>query len=78
MSWNATGSSDVCRITQYNVSLSSATVNIIILISGINSHNFTGLPDDTLFNIAVTGFNTTGFDSNSDSASVRTIICIST
>ena len=40
-SWTTTGSSDVCRIAQYYVTLSSATVNLIISISGMNSHNFT-------------------------------------
>ena len=76
-SWTTTGSSNVCRITQYNVTLSSATVNVTISISGMNSYNFTGLPDDTLFNVTVTGINMTGFVSVPDSTSVRTMICIS-
>ena len=78
VSWIAPSSSDVCNITQYNVTLSSAVVNVIISISGMNSHNFTGLPNNTLFNITVTGINTMGFASNSDSTSVRTMICLST
>ena len=78
VSWNATGGSDACRITQYNVTLSSTTMNMIISISGMNSHNFTGLPDNTVFIITVTGINVMGFVSNLDSTSVRTVICIST
>ena len=77
VSWNATGSTDACRIAQYDVTLSSATMNMIISISEINSHNFIGLPDDTLFNITVTGINDMGFVGIPDSTSVRTPICIS-
>ena len=79
MSWAAHSSSDVCRITQYNLTLLSATAKIIISSVTLNSHNFTGLPDDTLFNVTVTGINTMGFVSNinPDSTSVRTMICIS-
>ena len=76
VSWNATASSDMCRITQYNVTLSSATINMTISISGMNSHNFTGLPDDTLFNVSVTGIKIRRVGI-SDSTSVRTPICIS-
>ena len=78
VSWTAINSSDVCKITQYNVTLSSATVNMIISISGMNTHNFTRLPNDTLFNVTVTGITTTRFASNPDYTSVRTMICIST
>ena len=78
VSWTTTGNSDVCRITQYNVTISSATVNMIISSCRVNSHNFTELPDDTLFNVSVTGFNAMGFVSNPDYSSVRTMICIST
>ena len=77
VSWTTTGSSDVCKITQYNVTLSSTSINVILSISGINSHNFTGLPDDTLFNVTITGINMTGFVGVPDSISVRTMICIS-
>ena len=76
-SWTTTGSSDVCRITQYNVTLSSATVNVIISSCRVSSHNFTELPDGTLFNVTVTGINIMGFVNNPDSTSVRTMICIS-
>ena len=78
VSWTITGSSDLCRITQYNVTLSSATVNMIVSISGMNSHNFTDLPDDTVFNVTVTGIMVMGFVSNPDSTTVRTMICLST
>ena len=78
VSWTITGSSSVCRITQYNVTLSSATVNVTISSCRVNSHNFTGLPDDTLCNVTVTGINMTGFVGVPDSTSVKTMICIST
>ena len=78
VSWTTTGNSDMCRITQYNVTLSSATVNMTISINGMLSHNFTGLPNNTLFNVTVTGISTIGFVGNADSTSVRTMICIST
>ena len=78
VSWTAPGSSDVCRITQYNVTLSSTTVNMTILINGTNFHNFTGLPDDTVFNVTVTGINDTELTGIPGSTSVRTLICIST
>ena len=69
---------DVCRITQYNVTISSATMNVTISSCRVNSHNFTELPDDTLFNVSVTGFNAMGYVINPDYTSVRTMICIST
>ena len=72
MSWNATSGNEACRITQYNVTLSSATVNMIVSISGMNSRNFTGLPNDTLFNVTVTGINVNGSISNSDFTSNMT------
>ena len=78
VSWNLTGSSNVCMITEYNVTLSSATVNMTVSISGMNSHNFTDLPDDIPFNVAVTGINVMGFAAGiPDSTSVRTMMCIS-
>ena len=76
VSWTAAGSSDVCGIMQYNVTLSSATVNMTISSCEMNSHNFTGLLDDTLFTVTVTGIKIrcVGIP---DSTSVRTPICIS-
>ena len=52
-------------------------MKIVISSCRVSSHNFTGLPDDTLFNVTVTGINPMGFVSNVDSTSVRTMICIS-
>ena len=77
VSWNVTNNIELCQIVQYNVTLLSSTVNVIISSSEINSHNFTGLSDDTLFNVTVTGINAMGF-ANPDSTTVRTMICIST
>ena len=77
VSLTAPGSSDVCRITQYNVTLSSAVMNMVISVNETNSHNFTGLPNNTLFNVTVTGINTMGFVGIPDSTSVSTMICIS-
>ena len=78
VSWNVTNNIELCQIVQYNVTLSSSTVNIIISSSEMNSHNFTELSGDTLFNVTVTGINAMGFASNPDSTSIRTMICIST
>ena len=61
VSWSVTDSDpdDVCSIGRLNVTLSSGDISMSV-ISLMLSHNFTGLPDDTLFNVTVTGISLTG------------------
>ena len=71
VSWSVTDS-DVCSIGRFNVTLSSKDIPVSV-ISQMNSHNFTGLPDDTLFNVTVIGIILTGTTVvNLDSTSLRT------
>ena len=61
VSWIVTDSDldDVCSISHFNVTLSSGDISMSIMIARL-SHNFTGLPDDTLFNVTVIGIDVTG------------------
>ena len=70
VSWVATGNSDVCRPVQYNVTLSSSTMNITVSNTSMNTHNFTELPDDTQFTVTVIGINVMGVVSDPVSTSV--------
>ena len=45
---------DMCKIGHFNVTLSSVGVSMTVRIV-VFSYNFTGLPDDTLFNVTVIG-----------------------
>ena len=73
--WSVFGSlpyDDTCRIGHLNVILASMDNSITAVTSGI-SYNFTGLPDDTLFNVTVVGINVKGNHfTNLAFASVRT------
>ena len=74
--WFVTGNvhhDPICSIIRFNVRLSSMdNSTTAVVISGI-SHNFTGLPDDTLFNVTVVGINVNGDNlPNLAFASVRT------
>ena len=44
----------MCNIGRVTVTLSSVDVSITVMTMMI-THNFTGLPDDTLFNVTVIG-----------------------
>ena len=72
VSWTTTGSSVMCRLVQYNVtfSSSSSTMDVIVFNSSINTYHFTVLPNNTQFNINVTGINVMGNASEPASASV--------
>ena len=74
VSWTATGNSDVCSPVQYNVTLSSSTMDITVSITSVNTHCFTELPDNTQFNITVIGINVMGVAS--DPASTSVDICM--
>ena len=74
VSWIVTDSDpdDGCSIGRFNVTLSSVDISVSV-ISQMLSHNFTGLPDDTLFNVAVIGIILTGTTVvNLHSTSLRT------
>ena len=72
VSWTATGNSDVCSPVQYNVTLSSSTMNMTVSITSMNTHRFTELPDDTQFTITVIGINVMEVASDPVSTSVTT------
>ena len=71
ISWTATGNNDVCSPIQYNVTLSSSTMNMTVSITSMNTHNFTKLPDDTQFTITVIGINVMRVVSDPVSTSVE-------
>ena len=56
VSWTVIGNNDVCNIVSFTVELVSVPMNITERIqTDVNSYNFTGLPDDTLFDITAIG-----------------------
>ena len=71
VSWTATGNNDVCSPVQYNVTLSSSTIETV-LITSMNTHNFTELPDDTQFTVTVISINMMGVASDPVSTAVTT------
>ena len=70
VSWTTAGNSDVCSPVQYNVTLSSSTMNMTVSITSMNTHNFTELPDDTQFTVTVIGINVMGIASDPVSTAV--------
>ena len=60
--WSVTDSDldDACSISRFDVTLSSVDISMSVTPPSMMSHNFTGLPDDTLFNITVIGISLTG------------------
>ena len=72
VSWTATGNNNECSPIQYNVTLSSSTVDMTVPITSMNTHNFTELPDDTQFTVTVIGINMMGVPSDPVSTSVET------
>ena len=59
VSWSVPGSvtNGVCKIVNFEVTVSFMnTFNKVVNVSE-RSHNFTGLPDNTTFNVTVLGFN---------------------
>ena len=74
MSWTVIGNNDLCEIVTFNVLLVSVPMGIYELTStDMNSYNFTGLPDDTLFNITIIGSSML-FNTDPVSTSIRTIV----
>ena len=72
-SWVAIGEIEECRIVQYIVSLSASMDTSLTKNINSNSHNFTGLYDDRLFNVSVIGTTMVGILSNLNSTFVRTM-----
>ena len=74
--WFVTGNvhhDPTCSIADFKVTLSSMDNSTTVVVYSSISHNFTGLPDDTLFNATVVGTNVNGDNfTNLAFASVRT------
>ena len=73
--WFVTGIRDdpLCSIGRFYVTLSSVDTSTTVVVISRISHNFTGLPDDTLFNVTVVGSNVNDDNfTNLAFASVRT------
>ena len=71
--WFVTGNvhdDPICSITRFIVTLSSVDTPITVVDTSSISHNFTGLPNNTLFNVTIVGINLK--DNNIAFASVRT------
>ena len=81
VSWTVIGNipdDKMCGIGRVTITLSSVNVSMTE-VALMNCYNFTGLPDDTLFNVTVIGTNT--IDNNVISlafTSVKTMIIEST
>ena len=74
--WFVTGNvhhDPICSIAGFKVTLSSIDNSTTVVVNSVISHNFTGLPDNTSFNVTVVGININdnGF-TNLAFASVRT------
>ena len=74
VSWTATGNNDECSPVQYNVTLSSSTMNMIVSTTSMSTHNFTKLPKDTQFTVTVIGINMMG--GASDPVCISLDICM--
>ena len=74
VSWTVIDNNDLCEITNFYLQLVSVAMDTPKKIStDMNSYNFTGLPDDTLFDIAIIGGSML-FNTDPVSTSVRTMI----
>ena len=73
--WAAIGIiSELCKTIQYNVTLSSASMNVSMpILTTTNFHNFTGLPDDTLYDVTLFGHTVFGLLNNVEVTSVKTM-----
>ena len=72
VSWTATGNTDVCAPVQYNVILSSSSINMAAGVTSGSTHYFNELPDDTQFTVTVIGIYSMGLANDSNSTSVKT------
>ena len=65
---------DMCGIGSFNIILTSMDISMTV-ITRMLSHNFTGLPDDTVFNVTVIGISVIGGSFISfDFASLKTMV----
>ena len=73
--WSATGNIDdeMCGISHFDV-MSSYGDKSNTTRTSLVMYNFTGLPDDTLFNVTVVGINFRNDFIDLDSTSVRTMV----
>ena len=82
VSWTVIGNvldDEMCRIERISVTLSAVDISITEIPSQIKiSHNFTGLSDNTLFNVTVKGLNFINGDIDLAFTSVRTMAIEST
>ena len=82
VSWAVNGNvpdDEMCRIENITVTLSAVDTSITEIPSQIEiSHNFTGLSDNTLFNVTVKGLNFINGDIDLAFTSVRTMAIEST
>ena len=76
VTWSVIGNAnddDMCGIGSFNIKLTSVDISMTV-ITGMLSYNFTGLPDDTVFNVTVIGINVIGKSFISfDFASLKTM-----
>ena len=63
---------DMCAISRVIITFSPVDVSITVM-TGMISYNFTGLPDDALFNVTVIGATINEGNVNSASISVKTM-----
>ena len=78
VSWSVIGNvddDDMCGIGSFNITLTSMDKSITVITRRLSSYNFTGLPDDTVFNVTVIGINVIGNNFISfEFASLKTMI----
>ena len=77
MSWSVIGNvddDDMCGIGSFNITLTSMDMSMTVITRSL-SYNFTGLPDDTVFNVTVIGISVIGNSFISfDFASLKTLV----
>ena len=78
VSWSVIGNvddDDVCGIGSFNITLTSMDISMTVIVRSLSSYFFTGLPDDTVFNVTVIGINVIGDSFISfDFASLKTLV----
>ena len=77
VSWSVIGNvvdDFMCGIGSFNITLTSVDIFMTVITRRLFSYNFTGLPDDTVFNVTVIGINVIGRSFISfDFASLKTM-----
>ena len=51
---------DMCGIGSVNITLTSMDISMTMITRGLSSYDFTGLPDNTVFNVTVIGISVIG------------------